>query len=121
MTALSQCQQVTGSLSSEGGKIKSLGVKGNKAHTVDTGNTALKNEAMRKECRDCLAFSRNLASRRQQPSMDPPGRSSGFLGNLISLRENRKDTNMIVLQGHSPAKQSTVRITSQASAGPTGS
>lgn len=95
-------------------------MKGNKAHTVDTGNTALKSEAMRKECRDCLT-SQNLAPRHQQPSMDPPGRSSGFLGNLISLRENRKDTNVIVPQEHSPAKQSTVRITSQASAGPIGS
>lgn len=32
-------------------------MKENKAHTVDTGNTALESETMGKECQDCLAFS----------------------------------------------------------------
>lgn len=55
---------MTGSLSSEEGKIKSLWLKGDKAHTVDTRNSILKSEAMHEECWDCLAFSPNLAPRK---------------------------------------------------------
>lgn len=49
-----------------------------------------------------------------QACMHLPGRSSVFLGNLISLRENPKDTNMIVPQGNGPTKQTTVKVISQA-------
>lgn len=111
MMVLSQSQKKTGRWFSNEDKWESLWLRGNKAYTFDIKSIIPKRETIRKECWVSLdIFSPAWLPECRQPSIYAPSKSSVFLGNLINFRANLKDTNKIVSQGNSPAKQSTVKI-----------